>query len=81
MEFTYKPPSLVVRTDDKFTTAPYISRVNPGQPSVNPYDESVSTKTKGKEMELLLITLAFSVVAVVAQLGDVATTKFGPQSA
>ncbi|MDR7296779.1 hypothetical protein J2X16_002126 [Pelomonas aquatica] len=32
-------------------------------------------------MELLLVTLAFSVVAVVAQLGDVATTKFGAQNA
>jgi hypothetical protein len=50
-------------------------------PGVNPYDESVSTKTKGKEMELLLITLAFSVVAIVAQLGDVASTQFGATGA
>lgn len=32
-------------------------------------------------MELLIITLAFSVVAIVAQLGDVATTKFGTTAA
>ena len=32
-------------------------------------------------MELLLVTLAFSVVAVVAQLGDVAATQFGAKSA
>lgn len=28
-------------------------------------------------MELLIITLAFSVVAIVAQLGDVVRTKLG----
>jgi hypothetical protein len=32
-------------------------------------------------MELLLITLAFSVVAIVAQLGDVASTKLGANKA
>jgi hypothetical protein len=32
-------------------------------------------------MELLLIALAFSVVAVVAQLGDVAPTQFGATGA
>jgi hypothetical protein len=32
-------------------------------------------------MELLLIALAFSVVAVVAQLGDVASTQFGATGA
>jgi hypothetical protein len=37
----------------------------------------LQTKTKGKEMELLIITLTFSVVAIVAQLGDVASTRFG----
>lgn len=32
-------------------------------------------------MELLLITLTFSVVAIVAQLGDVATSRFGANAA
>lgn len=32
---------------------------------------AVSTTKKGKEMELMIITLALSTVAVIAQLADV----------
>jgi hypothetical protein len=32
-------------------------------------------------MELLIITLTFSVVAIVAQLGDVTVNKFGANAA
>ena len=53
------------------------TRVNPLVTSVNPYNEIVSTKIKGKEMELLLITLSLSVVAIVAQFGDVVGSKLG----
>lgn len=38
-------------------------------------------RAKGKEMELLIITLTFSVVAVVAQLSDVGTSRFGSKAA
>lgn len=45
-------------------------RVYPLQFGVNPYTDDVSTINKRKKVELLIISLAFSVVAIVAQFGD-----------